>query len=341
MKTILRRGITGTLAGIAAAAIALPASAQQAQQEAWKIGSAAQPGSALLTILETNVGNWNKSPGVKVERQFVASEQELAQQVLRGRLPMASISFAGLSPAGLPELAVVNVPFLWSSEAERNYVLDGTVWKYIERLLEQKGLVAIGPGEVGWNGVVCKTACPTPESLKGLKARVAPTPASRMFWQAMGANGVQMPLSELFPALQQSLVVAADLPFPYYVTTPARESTPFYYDVRHLHHPGIVIANKAWFDKLSPEQKQALRTGMLPVAQQRQMVSNEITDKVRDFRAKGGTYVELSAAQRDAYRQLVVPRQQELISGMGGKSSELFDLIKAAQREFQARGNRS
>ena len=88
MKSILRRGIVGTLASVAVTALALPAMAQQAQQEAWKIGSASQPGSALLTILESNIGNWNKAPGVKVERQFVASEQELAQQVLRGRLPL-------------------------------------------------------------------------------------------------------------------------------------------------------------------------------------------------------------------------------------------------------------
>lgn len=90
MTSTMRRSIIGTLAGVALAAAALPVSAQQ--QEAWKVGSAAQPGSALMGILEGNIGNWNKAPNVKVERQFVASEQELAQQVLRGRLPMASIS---------------------------------------------------------------------------------------------------------------------------------------------------------------------------------------------------------------------------------------------------------
>jgi TRAP-type C4-dicarboxylate transport system substrate-binding protein len=334
MTGILRRFVVGTTMGAALAAFAVPASAQQ---ETWKVGSAAQPGSSLLTILEENVANWNKVPGVKIERQFVASEQELAQQVLRGRLQMASISFAGISPAGFPEAALANVPFLWANDAERNYVLDGTVWKYMTRLFEAKGLVAVGIGEVGWNGVVCRTACPTPESLKGLKARVAPTPASRMFWSAMGANGVQMPLSELFPALQQSLVVAADLPFPYYVTTPARESAPFYYDLRHLHHPALVVANKAAWDKLTPAQQQGIRDGMLPIAKPRKMVDDEIAEKVKEFRAKGGTYVELTQAQRDAYRKLVESKQMELVNGMGGKSAELFDLMQAARREFQQR----
>lgn len=333
MTGMLRRSVAGA-AGAAMIALAVPA---VAQQETWKVGSAAQPGSSLLTIVEENMANWNKVPGFKIERQFVASEQELAQQVLRGRLQMASVSFAGISPAGFPEAALANVPFLWSNEAERNYVLDGTVWKYMTRLFEAKGLVAVGIGEVGWNGVVCKTACMGPESLKGLKARVAPTPASRMFWSAMQANGVQMPLSELFPALQQNLVVAADLPFPYYVTTPARESAPFYYDLRHLHHPSLVVANKAAWDKLTPAQQQGIRDGMLPIAQQRKMVADEIAEKVKEFRAKGGTYVELTPAQRDQYRKLVEGRQMELVNGMGGKSAELFDLMQAARREFQQR----
>ncbi|MBM3644739.1 MAG: TRAP transporter substrate-binding protein [Alphaproteobacteria bacterium] len=337
MSGLIRRTGLKIAAATAALAIAAPAFAQ----ETWKVGSAAQPGSALMTILEGNIANFNKVAGFKSERQFVASEQELAQQVLRGRLQMASISFAGLSPAGLQELALVNVPFLWASEAERDFVLDGTVWKYVERLLDAKGLVGLGMGEVGWNGVICKQACPSPEALKGLKARVAPTPASRMFWQALGANGVQMPLSELFPGLQQNLVVAADLPFPYYVTTPARESTPFYYTVNHLHHPSMVVVNKAAWGKLTADQQKALRAAMIPIADQRKAVADEIAQKVKEFRAGGGTYVELTQAQRDGYRKLVEPRQMELVQAMPGKSVELFDLMQAGRREFQqTRGTR-
>jgi TRAP-type transport system periplasmic protein len=66
--------------------------------------------------------------------------------------------------------------------------------------------VILGLGEVGWNDVVCKKACLTPDAVKGMKVRVAPSPASKMFWTSLGANGVQMPLSELFPALQSGLV---------------------------------------------------------------------------------------------------------------------------------------
>ena len=72
------------------------------------------------------------------------------------------------------------------------------------------GLVILGLGEVGWNDVVCKKACLTPESVKGMKVRISPSAASKMFWTSLAANGVQMPLSELFPALQSGLVEAAD-----------------------------------------------------------------------------------------------------------------------------------
>ena len=39
-----------------------------------------------------------------------------------------------------------------------------------------------------------------------------------------GGNGVQMPLTEFWPGLQSGLVVGGDLPFLFYVTTPAAQS---------------------------------------------------------------------------------------------------------------------
>lgn len=68
--------------------------------------------------------------------------------------------------------------------------------------------------------------CRKPASLKGIKARVSPAPSSRVFWRQVGAAGAQMSLADLFPALQQGVVEAADLPFVYYVTTPRGAEQP-------------------------------------------------------------------------------------------------------------------
>jgi TRAP-type C4-dicarboxylate transport system substrate-binding protein len=320
------------------AAVAVPAQAQ----EQWKVASAAQPGTVLIGFVDTFAANATKASGGKlvVERQFVASEQEIATQLVRGRLQMGSVSAAGMSVL-IPEGAVLNTPFLWASKAERDFVLDNHAMPVIRRIYEDKGLVILGQSEVGYNGVVCKGACPTPASVKGLKVRVAPTPASKMFWTQMGANGVQLPLSELFPALEQNLVVACDLPFSYYITTPAATSAPHFVDTQHLHHPAFALVNKGLWDKLPKDVQEGLMKAPVPVADTRKAVDAEQDGRIADFRKKGGTFVELTDAQRAEWRKLVEPAQLDLVKSIGGRAMELFEVIQKGKQEFAAKNKKN
>ena len=210
-----------------------PASAQQA----WKVLSAAQPGTPLIGFVDEIVTkiNGGSNGAIKAERVFVGSEQEIAQQIVRGRVEMAGLSFAGTAPL-IPEAGMLTTPYLWESDAERDFVTDNHALPVLKKIYETKGLVILRVSEVGWNDVVCKKACLVPADVKGMKVRVGPASSSKIFWNSVGVNGVQMPLSELFPALQTGLVDGADLPFPYYVTTPAAQSAPHYVTTRHLHH---------------------------------------------------------------------------------------------------------
>jgi len=332
---MLRRWLVGASL---LAVVAVPAQAQ----EQWKVASAAQPGTALIGFVDTFAANATKASGGRfvVERQFVASEQEIATQLVRGRLQMGSVSAAGMSVL-IPEGAVLNTPFLWASKAERDFVLDTVAMPVMRRIYEEKGLVILGQSEVGYNGVVCKGACPTPASVKGLKVRVAPTPASKMFWQQLGANGVQLPLSELFPALEQNLVVACDLPFSYYITTPAATSAPHFVDTQHLHHPAFALVNKGLWDKLPKDVQEGLMKAPVPVADTRKAVDAEQEGRIADFRKKGGTFVELTDAQRAEWRKLVEPAQLELVKSIGGRAMELFEAIQKGKQEFAAKNKKN
>lgn len=320
-----------------ASAAALPAWAQQQ----WKIGSAAQPGTVLLNHVEEtarNVGT-NTQGAIKVERLFIGSEQEAVQQVARGRIEMASVSYTGSSVL-IPEAGLLNMPYLWRSSAERDFVTDRHALPVLKKIFERKGLVILGLGEVGWNDVVCKKACLTPASVKGMKVRVSPSSASKMFWGALDTNGVQMPLSELFPALQSGLVEAADLPFPYYVTTPAAQSAPHYVLTQHLHHGSTVVVNKGVWDKLTPDQQKQLSASAIDVNRLRREVDAEVKPKMAEFKAKGGFVHELTPEQRAEWRKLVEPHQEKLVKEIGGQAEELWAAIQAGKKAYAAQGGK-
>ncbi|QQS13306.1 MAG: TRAP transporter substrate-binding protein DctP [Rhodospirillales bacterium] len=319
--------------GAALFGLAAPAAAQ----EPWKLASAAQPGSVLLNILEEVIAVINDNAGgaVKVERQFVGNEQEMFQQLIRGRLQLGGSSPSGAAVAA-PDGIVVSLPYLWSSDAERVYVTDKYAVPVMRSIYAEKGIHLILMADVGWNDVVCKTPCLTPASVKGMKARVAPTPASKLFWQSLGANGVQMPLTELWPGLEQNLVSAADLPFLFYITTPGAQSAPHYVHTRHLHHPAIIVANKALWDKLPAATREKIEKAMPSPAKFRKMVDDDEKVKIGEFRKKGGHVHELTDAQRAEWRKLVEPGLPDLVKSMGGRAQELFDAIQKGRKEFAA-----
>jgi TRAP-type C4-dicarboxylate transport system substrate-binding protein len=173
-----------------------------------------------------------------------------------------------------------------------------------------------------------------------MKVRVGPAASSKIYWTSLGVNGVQMPLSELFPALQSGLVEAADLPFPYYVTTPAAQSAPHYVMTRHLHHPSGFIINKRIWDGLSPEMKKVVQAASPDTPRMRREVDESVKPKMAEFKQKGGFIHELTPAQRSEWSKLVLPNQEQMVKESGGSSQELWDAIQRGKKEFAARGGK-
>ena len=201
-------------------AVALAAAAlgsHAAAQEAWKIGTVVAPPSMLGVIVDESAAAIGKATGGKItaERFQNPNEQELTQNILRGRLEMGYISATGMAVA-VPEMGVLNMPYLWRSEGERDYVLDKVIPPLLEQILAARGITLVKIGEAGWTSLFCKTACTTPDKMKGMKMRVSPTAGAKLFADRLGVNGAGMSLADFYPALQQGVVDAGDLTFSWY-----------------------------------------------------------------------------------------------------------------------------
>jgi TRAP-type C4-dicarboxylate transport system substrate-binding protein len=307
-------------------------------QEVWKLGTAAQPGTVLYDIVMKFINDFNAAAGpeLKMEYQLVGNEQEMHQQVVRGRLQAGASSFAG-GAIVVPEGAVFQTPYLWRNNEERMWVIDNFGVPIAKRLFAEKGLELIMVADVGWNDMVCRTACLTPESIKGQKMRVSPSQASRITFKQLGANGVQMPLTEAWPGLQSGLVVGADLPFLFYVTTPAAQSAPHYVLTRHYHHDSTFIVNKALFDGMKPDLRAKLLKALPDVAWARKQVLDTEGPKMKEFVAKGGFVHQLTDAQREAWAAVIRPGEAEMVESIGGKAQEVMDALKKGKAAFAAR----
>ena len=326
---LIRKWLACAAVALCAAASAVPAAAQ----ETWKLGTAAMPGTVLYDIVMKFINDFNAAAGgeLKIEYLNVPNEQEMHQQVVRGRLQLGASSFAG-GAIIVPEGTVFNTPYLWKNDAERAWVTDNHGVPVIKKLYAEKGLELVLVADVGWNDIICKTACLTPDSIKGQKMRVSPSPASRVVFKQLGANGVQMPLSEFYPGLQSGLVVGGDLPFLFYVTTPAAQSAPHYVVTRHYHHPSTFIVNKALFDGMKPALREKLLKALPDANWARKQVADTEEPKMKEFVAKGGFVHQLTDAQREAWAAVIRPGQAEMVAAIGGNAQQVYDALMQGKK---------
>lgn len=325
-------------AAIMAAGIAsLPSGFANAQDRAWKIGTVVAPPSMLGVLVDEMAASVGKATGGKVaaERFQQPNEQEIAQNVMRGRYEMAYISATGLAPA-IPEMGVLNIPFLWSSEEERDYVSDKHAQPIVAQILQSKGLELVRYGEAGWTSVFCKTACTAPEHLKGMKFRISPTAGDRMMYERLGANGVTMSLADFYPALQQGVVDGGNLTFSFYLIGPAAKSAPHYVFTQHSHQPAFLVVNRQAWSELAAEHRQAIAGAIMPAAEMRKRVKDDETPKMELHKSRGGFVHVLSPEQKAAWAAVVVPGHDALVASYGGRAKELFDAIQAGKKEFAA-----
>lgn len=308
-----------------------------AAQEQWMLGSVGAPGSALAAMGDLVARAMSDATGgaLTVERQFIGNEQEMVQQVLRGRVHVGATSSQGLGLA-VPEQSVLAFPFLWNSQEEMEYVLANHAMPVLAELMAAQGLHLLAVGDAGFYGVFCSFDCHDPASLRGVRVRVSPTPAANLFWEVRGANRVQMPISELWPGLEQNLVRAADIPFPFYLTTPAAESAPHFVNTDHFHAPWIFFTSQRTWAGLSEEHREAIMASLPSQEDLFAEIQREMAAAQERFADMGGIFYNLDEATDTAWRDGVADRLPELLSNMGEGAMRLFEAIEAGKAEFAA-----
>ena len=322
---------------MAAALAATAVTTHAAAQEAWKIGTVVAPPSMLGVIVDEGAAAIGKATSGKItaERFQNPNEQELTQNVMRGRLEMGYISATGMAVA-VPEMGVLNMPYLWRSEAERDYVSDKVIVPLLEQVMAAKGIALVKPGEAGWTSLFCKTACTTPDKMKGMKMRVSPTAGAKLFADRLGVNGAGMSLADFYPALQQGVVDAGDLTFSFYLIGPAAQAAPHYVFTRHNHQPAYFIAHKPTWDKLPAETRAAIVAALPNVADSRRRVAADEEPKKAMHKSKGGFIHELTDEQRAEWAKVIEPGLPALAESYGGRAKELFAAIQRGKADFAA-----
>jgi tripartite ATP-independent transporter DctP family solute receptor len=188
----------------------------------------------------------------------IASGAKAIEFVQMGTLDMALESTMALENF-VPEIGVLNLPFVFKTKEDAFRILDGNIGKEIEQAAEARGFKIIGWWDNGFRAISnSNRPVKRPGDIKGLKIRV---PESKVFidtFQTLGAVPTAMAVSEVFSALQLHTVDGQENTVANYINNKYAEVNKFLSDSRHIYTAEPLIMSLSKFDEFPKDVQDAL-----------------------------------------------------------------------------------
>jgi len=223
----------------------------------------------------------------------LGAERESIEGVQLGTMDLTMTS-TGPVPNFVPEVAILDIPFLFKDYAQARSVLDGPVGQEMLAKFDAKGLKALAWGENGFRHMTNnKRPINVPDDLKGLKMRTMENPIHIQAYKQFGILPTPMAFTEVFTALQQGTVDGQENPLSVISAGKLGQVQKHVSLTGHVYSPALILMSKARWDKLSAADKQAfLDSAKEAVKANRARIDEDEKRVVGELKAQGVTVVE-------------------------------------------------
>jgi tripartite ATP-independent transporter DctP family solute receptor len=188
----------------------------------------------------------------------LGTEKECIEALQLGYLAMTKTSTAPME-SFVPKMKIFGIPYLFRDSEHYWKVLKGPIGKELLLAGQSKGLRGLCYYDAGARSFYSKKEINSPADLKGLKIRVMNSVMSMKMIEAMGGSSTPIPYGELYTALDQGVVDAAENNPPSFYTSRHYEVCRCYTMDEHARLPDfLVISTRVW-NNLSPEFQQMLQ----------------------------------------------------------------------------------
>ncbi|TDK39709.1 TRAP transporter substrate-binding protein [Rhizobium deserti] len=269
MENFNRRSFLKTAAGTglahAAPAFIRPASARTTITVASLFGADKPETKVWLKIAELVDA---KFPGRFkfniVKNGSLGGEKEVAEGARLGSI-QASLSTVSSLSGWVPELEILDLPFLFRDAAHVHRTLDGPIGEDLKQKLAAQRFVIGDFINYGARHLLTKEPVTRPEQLIGKKMRTIQSPLHAKLWSAYGSTPVGIPITETYNALSTGVADAMDLTKSAYAGFKLYEVVPYLTETQHIWASGVIFFASAFWAHLDTEQqtvfKQASREG--------------------------------------------------------------------------------
>jgi tripartite ATP-independent transporter DctP family solute receptor len=223
----------------------------------------------------------------------LGAERESVEGVQLGTLDL-TLTSTGPLPNFVPDVAILDIPFLFRDYAHARAVLDGPIGQEMLLKFPPKGMVGLAWAENGFRQMTNnRRPINTPEDLRGLKMRTMENPIHIEAYRQLGIQPTPMAFTEVFTALQQGTVDGQENPLTVIQSAKLDQVQKNLSLTGHVYSPAIILMNKTQWDRLSAADREAfLASAREAVKVNRARVDADEKKAVAELRAKGMIVVE-------------------------------------------------
>lgn len=194
----------------------------------------------------------------------------------------------------VPDLAGIQLPYLFDKEADAYAALDGPLFEYFEPRLADQGLQLLSFPQIGYRSLTTKdTAVHSAADLNGLKIRTLPDDLQVAFWEKLGAKPTPLDFNELYTALSTGTVDGQENPPASIVASQFYEVQKYLIMTKHVYTPALLAISKSRFDGLDAGLQDAIkRAARDAVAWQRELSQQAQDDAMKKMSGLGMTVID-------------------------------------------------
>ncbi|WP_199223300.1 TRAP transporter substrate-binding protein [Oricola cellulosilytica] len=188
----------------------------------------------------------------------LGNQRESMELVQNCALEMARSNASELE-AFEPAYSAMNLPYIFKSEEHFNKVVSGEVGQKILNASADNGFLGVAFLTEGARSFYGNKPIHSPDDLKGVKVRVQPSPSAIRMVELLGGSPTPIDWGELYSALQQGVVDAAENNPTALTNARHGEVAKFFSLDEHTMIPSVVVISKCTWDGMTPDQQAAMR----------------------------------------------------------------------------------
>ncbi|USD68266.1 TRAP transporter substrate-binding protein [Vibrio sp. SCSIO 43136] len=257
----------------------------------------------------------------------LGTQRESMELMQNGALDMVKSNAAELE-AFAKDYSAFNLPYLFRDQQHYFDVQEGEIGERILASSEASGFVGLTYYNAGARSFYTSKPIKTPADLKGMKIRVQPSPSAINMVKALGGNPTPLAYGELYTALQQGVVDAAENNIPSFSLSRHSEVAKYFSMDEHTMVPDVLVISTKSLEKLSEEERKALKTAAKASSELMKELWAKSEEKERAKAQKMG--VEFVQPDKAAFVEAVQPIYAELKTS-NPELDKLVQEIKAVQ----------